>query len=381
MTTTFDLAVVGAGFVGLAHAHAAARLGKRVVVIDRDAQANGASIRGYGICLITGQPRGITWKRARRSAEILRGIARDAGLAAEARGLMTVALRPEGMGLCESFHATEMGDGCLLLSPEATRKRLPVLAAPGLCGALWSPHELRYDARGFIAALARWLAETQRVTFMRETHVRSVFPSRLDTSAGPVRAEAVVVCPGEDLRTLFAHRAATYRLTRCRVRMMRLSPGSRFRLAPTVQSDLGLLASPGFAELPEARALAIRLQSEKQEGGPTNLRLVVTQSADRSLIVGDSRTIAPTPDPFMPAAPENHLLSEFDRLFALPERTVIERWTGIHVAADRPLIVERPAERVRLVMPTGAFGASAALVAAEEVVAELFGAAVANAAG
>jgi len=36
----FDLAVVGAGIVGLACANAAARAGKRVVVLDRDACAN-----------------------------------------------------------------------------------------------------------------------------------------------------------------------------------------------------------------------------------------------------------------------------------------------------------------------------------------------------
>jgi glycine/D-amino acid oxidase-like deaminating enzyme len=45
-TERFDLAVVGAGIVGLATALAAARRGLRVIVIDRDAQANGASVRG-----------------------------------------------------------------------------------------------------------------------------------------------------------------------------------------------------------------------------------------------------------------------------------------------------------------------------------------------
>jgi len=42
----YDLAIVGAGICGLAHALAAARHGKRVVVIDRDAQANGEFISG-----------------------------------------------------------------------------------------------------------------------------------------------------------------------------------------------------------------------------------------------------------------------------------------------------------------------------------------------
>ncbi len=36
---------------------AAARLGKRVVVIDRDAQANGASVRNFGFVTVTGQAR------------------------------------------------------------------------------------------------------------------------------------------------------------------------------------------------------------------------------------------------------------------------------------------------------------------------------------
>jgi D-hydroxyproline dehydrogenase subunit beta len=42
MRKTYDLAVVGAGILGQACALAAARSGRKVVVIDRDAQANGA---------------------------------------------------------------------------------------------------------------------------------------------------------------------------------------------------------------------------------------------------------------------------------------------------------------------------------------------------
>ncbi len=58
MSETFDLAVVGAGVCGLAHALAAARRGKRVVVIDRDAAANGALIRYVGVVTFTGQHAG-----------------------------------------------------------------------------------------------------------------------------------------------------------------------------------------------------------------------------------------------------------------------------------------------------------------------------------
>ena len=62
-SNSYDLAVVGSGICGLAHALAAARRGKRVIVLDRDAQANGASIRNFGFITVTGQEAGECWLR------------------------------------------------------------------------------------------------------------------------------------------------------------------------------------------------------------------------------------------------------------------------------------------------------------------------------
>ena len=67
---SYDLAVVGAGICGLAHALAAARRGKRTIVIDRDARANGASVRNFGFVTVTGQQAGDCWRRAMRSRDI-----------------------------------------------------------------------------------------------------------------------------------------------------------------------------------------------------------------------------------------------------------------------------------------------------------------------
>ncbi|NBQ62165.1 MAG: FAD-dependent oxidoreductase, partial [Proteobacteria bacterium] len=66
----FDLAVVGAGIVGLAHALVAARRGWRVVVIDRDDRCVGASIRNFGFITVSGQGAGDTWRRAMRSRDV-----------------------------------------------------------------------------------------------------------------------------------------------------------------------------------------------------------------------------------------------------------------------------------------------------------------------
>ena len=97
----YDVAIVGAGICGLAHALAAARRGKRVVVIDRDAQANGASIRNLGFITVTGQQSGDCWRRARRSVEVWLKIADDAKIPIVQRGLLMIARRPEARAVIE----------------------------------------------------------------------------------------------------------------------------------------------------------------------------------------------------------------------------------------------------------------------------------------
>src|SRR5271156_1722260 len=105
-TSGFDVAVVGAGIVGLAHALAAAKAGKRVVVIDRDPRANGASIRNFGFITVTGQQRGEHWSLARRTRNIWAEVAPEAGIAVEQTGLILTVRHPESTAVVDAFLKT-----------------------------------------------------------------------------------------------------------------------------------------------------------------------------------------------------------------------------------------------------------------------------------
>ncbi len=374
--SSYDLAIVGAGILGLAHALAAARRGKRVLVVDRDAQANGASVRNFGFVTVTGQEAGDCWSLARRSREVWAEVAEAANIPVLQRGLVLAARLPESEAVIEAFLATEMGEGCRRLTHAEAGEFVPALRREAVAAALYSPHELRVESRQAIPLLAAFLAERFGVAFRYGAQAVEVAPPRVALADGTaIAAEAAIVCPGDDYVSLFADRIAAYGLTRCKLHMLRMRPARPVRFSAAVMSDLGLGRYLGYAALPEAEALKVRLDAELAEERANGIHLIVTQSADGSLVVGDSHHYAATPDPFAPVEVDDLILGELDRVLDLPGRTVAERWLGTYAsAADRWRLTDAPAEAVRIVIVTAGCGASTAFGIGEETVADLYGA-------
>jgi FAD dependent oxidoreductase TIGR03364 len=367
----YDLAVVGAGIIGLSCARAAALKGLRVIVIDRDSRANGASVRNFGFITVTGQERGAAWTRARRTCAVWEELSRQAGISILQRGLWMTARRPEAVPLLEAFINTEMGEGCEILNRAAALARCSELAASNVRAVLRSSIDLRVESREAIPKIAAWLAEHWGVVFLRNAAAYSVAPPRVETSRGPVEAGAVVVCPGDDLNSLFPERIAGYHVTRCKLQMLRLAdPG--FRLPGAVMSDLGLVRYPGYAQLPEAAPLRARLEAEQGEHLRNGIHLIAVQSADGSLIVGDSHDYAATPDFSSDDRVDQLILEEFAAALGRPATPVVERWVGTYSAADRTMFIDAPAPDVRIAMVTSGTGASTGFAIGEEVIADLF---------
>lgn len=370
--TIYDLAVVGAGIVGLAHALAARRLGARVIVIDQDAAANGASVRNFGFVTVTGQQKGECWQRARRSRDVWAEIAPRAGIAVEHAGLAVTAQREEAVPVLEAFLKTEMGEHCRFLSPAEILRDIPLLARPSLQGALWSPHELRVESRTAIPRLAAFL-EKNGVLIKRNTKVTALNGKELATSDGIIRAQRVVAATNDDFLTLFARRIAPYRLTKCKLQMLRARLPGHMNLPGAVMSDLSLVRYLGYSELPEAKALKARLEIEQPRHLAHGIHLIAVQSEDGSLVIGDSHHYGATPDPFALDEVDGLILEEFEAVFgARPEIT--ERWTGIYPSSpNRLALIDAPSETCRLVIVTSGTGASTAFAIAEEVITDLFG--------
>jgi FAD dependent oxidoreductase TIGR03364 len=368
----FDLAVVGAGIVGLGAALAGAKRGLRVVVIDRDAQANGASVRNFGFITVTGQERGTMWVRAQRSREVWAEVASSAGIPIVQQGLWMLARRPESVDVLKAFLATDMAVDCQLLTPSEARRRCPALTAPGLLAVLESTTELRVESREAIPRLAAWLTQSHAVSFIRSTEVLGIDMPTLRTSRGDLNADRVAVCAGDDFNTLYPQRFGAYPLTRCKLQMLRLaSPG--FKLPAALMSDLGLGRYAGYATLEAAAPLKARLASEQPDHLKHGVHLIVVQSADGSLVVGDSHHYAATPDPFASEAVDTLILDEFQAALGIKPPPILERWIGTYAAAtDRQVLLDTPHPNVRIATVTSGAGASTGFAIGEEMITSLF---------
>ncbi|HTM81977.1 TIGR03364 family FAD-dependent oxidoreductase [Asticcacaulis sp.] len=357
MTKSYDVAIVGGGIVGLAHAWSAVKAGQTVALFERHARATGASIRNFGFITVTGQQRGDFHALAMRTRNIWLEVAEQAGIAIEQRGLYISARYAESEDVLRAFLYTEMGEDCRLLRPADA----PFLAK-GQRAVLHSPYDIRVESRTAIPKLSGWLAE--RADLFYGVSVTGVDSGRLETSMGDIRAERIIVCPGDDLSGLFADRIKAHNVSRCQLQMLRLTdPG--FRLPGAVMSDLSLIRYLGYADLPEAEALKTRLQTEHAEHLANGVHLIVVQSADGSLVVGDSHHYHDAPEPFTSEAVDQLILDEYRAVLGAPP-PVIERWSGAYATSpDQLFLIDRPVPDVRLVVVTCGAGASTAFGIAE----------------
>ncbi|TXI08611.1 MAG: TIGR03364 family FAD-dependent oxidoreductase [Rhizobium sp.] len=373
MADSYDLAVVGAGIVGIGVALAAVRQGKKVVVIERNAKAVGASIRNFGFVTISGQKAGAHWERAMRARDIWAEVVEDAGIAVIHRGLVMPARRPEAAAVADAFLKTPMGEKCRLITKAEAGDLVPSLRLDEVDTVLYSPHELRVESSEALPKLAAWLETRHDVDFRWNTAVRVIEATRVETSHGAIEADAVVVCPGDDFSTLFPDVIARYPLTICTLQMLRVAPAQPSRFGAAVMSDMSLARYEGFAALPEAEALAKRLELEETESRAAGIHLIAVQSADGSLVVGDSHVYGNAQQPFASERFDRLILDEFDRVFDLPGRTVVNRWIGTYASSkERTVLVERPADNIRLVMVTGGTGASTGFALGEQVIDDLY---------
>jgi glycine/D-amino acid oxidase-like deaminating enzyme len=223
------VAVVGAGIVGAATAHALTRRGVEVDLLDAGEVSGGTTGLGEGNVLCSDKDAGPELDLAVLGRGAFEEIERRYGELARIRRKGALVVHREAAGLAAEparlARLAAAGVRCELLEPEQARALEPGLASD-LLGASYFPDDLQCDPRG----IARGLALEARAAGARvRTHTR---------------VEAIL--PGEG------------------VRVAARTPGAAAPPAETLRADAVVLAAgPWSAELARGAGLALPLEPRK----------------------------------------------------------------------------------------------------------------------
>ena len=372
---TADLAIVGAGILGLAHAYAAAKAGKRVVVFERSPRASGASVRNFGMVWPIGQPAGELLQLALRSRAIWRGLLTAAKLPFRDTGSLHLAYRDDEAAVVEEFSevAPGLGYNCRWMPAAEVLVKSPAAERRKLLGGLWSSTELTVDPRLILAELPAFLTERYGVRFCFGTAVRSIAPPQLETASDVWKAEQFLVCSGEDFETLYPAHYAASGLTRCKLQMLRTAPQpAGWELGPALAAGLTLRFYPTFQICKTLPALRERIAQETPEMDKWAIHGLVSQTADGALTLGDSHEYGLAVDIFNKAEIDELILAYTRTFLRAPEMRIAERWHGVYAKhPEKTLVTMEPEPGVRIVASPGGSGMTLSMGLGEQTIREM----------
>ena len=374
-TTQTDVAVVGAGIVGLAHAWAAAKRGLKVVLFERTEWAVGASIRNFGLLWPIGQPFGAAHDRAMRTRELWLEVAGKAGLYCADTGSLHLAYRDDEQAVLEEFFATAQrhGHGRAVLSASEVLKRSHAVQSSGLRCALWSPTEMMMDPREAIRKIPQWLAAEFGVQLRFGHAVLGITAPEVRTATERWRAEHIFVCTGADFEMLYPEVFANSGITKCKLQMMRTAPQPNgWQLGPSLCAGLTLTHYDSFKICNTLAALEERVKNETPFCVEHGIHVLLSQTRLGELTIGDSHHYGLTLEPF-DREDVNAAIDSYLRSFAVvPSFEIAERWNGVYpkLKGQTEFIAE-PEKGVTVVNGLGGAGMTMSFGLAEEVVQRL----------
>jgi FAD dependent oxidoreductase TIGR03364 len=355
-----DVAVVGAGIVGLAFAYAHARKGRSVVVIERTDRALGASIRNFGLIWPIGQPFGDLYNRALKSRNMWAEIAPKAGLWHAAAGSLHLAYHPSEIAVLEELVSAARNHdvGCSMLTVAETVAKSRAVRKDGLLGALWSPTEINVDPRQALWTLPSWLEREHGVQLRFGEAVNAIAMPNIETKSERWTVSEVYVCSGADFETLYPNVFAESGLTRCKLQMMRTAPqADNWALGPSLCAGLTLTHYDSFKICPSLPDLKQRFTKEFPFYVKHGIHVLLSQTASGELTIGDSHEYGLALSPF-DREEINVAILDYLRTFATaPSFDIVERWHGIYPKlSGKTEFIANPEKGVTIVNGLGGAG-------------------------
>ena len=372
---TADLAIVGAGIVGLAHAYHALKKGLKVVLFEREQFAVGASVRNFGMLWPIGQAPGEGLDLALRSREHWMEVSKEGKFWLNPSGSLHLAYHQDEWDVLNEFTSRYPETyQAQLLTPDEVIRKSPVVNPNGLVGGMWSASECVVNPREAVRRIPAWLQERYGLEVRYGQQVQEISLPKIVTSEASWRADKVIICSGAEFQTLYPHVFKQHGLKKCKLQMMKAVSGNHeLRIGPSLCAGLTLRHYAAFAECPTLKKVDARYDKEFGDFKVHGVHVLLSQNNFGELIIGDSHHYADTHEPFDDEYINQIILNYLKSFVHLPELKITARWHGIYpkLSGQLNLVVE-PEPNVTIVNGLGGAGMTLSFGLAEKVIDRMY---------
>ena len=379
----YDLIIIGSGVLGTFHAYHAANAGQRVLLLEKDAQPAGATVRNFGQVVPSGMA-GRWFDYGRRSLAIYRTIQQESDITVRQNGSVYVASDDTELGLLHELHAhhaAETGYACELLTPAQTLSNYPTLRPEYVRGALFFPDEISVEPELMIGRLIQYIRHKFRVEYHTGAAVVDVQPTSGGASdggadvvmagGGRFKARRVLICSGHEARLLFPQIMAGSGIIVSKLQMLLTGPIAGLNLPGNILTGLTIRRYESFQALPSF--VGIKTPEHLRELKKWGIHILFKQATDGSVIVGDSHEYAPiavqetlgyhTTDYL-----NELILTEARRIVTFPLNPIQKTWAGFYGQTDREIFEYDVDSTIRIVTGIGGKGMTSGAGYAEETI-------------
>ncbi|AWW00362.1 TIGR03364 family FAD-dependent oxidoreductase [Arcticibacterium luteifluviistationis] len=377
----YDLIVVGAGVLGTFHAYHAAKLGKNVLLLEKDAKQKGSSTQNFGQVVPSGLSS--TWnKYGQRSLVHYLELQQKADFTIRQQGSVYIASDDAEQGLLEELREIHSDEGylSLMFSQKGVKERFPDLNPAYIKSGLFYPQELSVDPREMVNRVSEYLKETGRVHVHYNQKVvatiQKITGCEVETEDGNIYdTEQVIVCCGYSFESLYPAIFAESNIKISKLQMLKTKPLTGINLKSNILTGLTIRRYESFTECDSFQSL--ETPESYQELKEKGIHILFKQADDGSIIIGDSHEYAGIngiKELGCDSNPEidDLIMTEARRILALPEDCIAERWAGFYGQHEDDIFVHDVEKCIKIITGIGGKGMTSAAGYAEASIRSLY---------
>jgi FAD dependent oxidoreductase TIGR03364 len=227
----YDLVIVGGGVLGTFCAYHALKKGKSVLLLEKDAQPNEASVRNFGQIIPSGQSleNGFVW--GKKSLKIYKELQEEAAITLTKNGSLYIASDDAEMAILTEMSQKfkDLDYPSQLFSSTEIVEKNPLLQKSYAKGGLLFPDEASINPILMVQQLREYLIQHLGLHYKNFCPVIAVEKKRgiaMISSANKQTfwGDHVIIANGQDTQFLLPEHYPATELRFCKLQMMRLVP-------------------------------------------------------------------------------------------------------------------------------------------------------------